>query len=201
MAFKTTDTHIISREGFSIEKFREILELRSPTDFVEMPIHVNMIINSDFPSKVNHDCLMRITSSGSIHSESLRKKFSEVFPKKDWRIIYGMTETDEVSWTSSDEYREKFSVGSNFFPNMTFKIVDANGQKLGINEPGELCVKQLFDFSVCEINLFLKNSFWIIIFISRDITRNLKFRRMQSTKKGFTSQETLRTSTNVESYS
>lgn len=149
MAFKMTDTHIITRDSFSVEKFTEIVEQRSPTDFDEAPMHQNMILQSDFPTKVNHKCLERITSSGSIHSESLRKKFSEVFPEKDFRIIYGMTETEEISWTAPGEYREKFSVGSNFFPNMTFKIIDESGRKLGVNAPGELCVKQLFEFPVC----------------------------------------------------
>lgn len=147
LAFKTSDTLIVS-EIFSVERFTEIVKLRNPTDFDESPHHLNLLFQSDFHEKVNHQSLVRITSSGAIHSESLRRKFSEVFPDKYWRIIYGSTETDEISWTAPGEYKDKFSVGSNFFPNMTFKIVDENGQKLGPNERGELCIKQLFDFPV-----------------------------------------------------
>lgn len=173
LAFKTSDVHIITREEFTIEKLIEIVELRSPTEIIdELPLHLNLILQSDYPNNVNHQSLKSITSTGSIHSESLRKKFSEVFPEKQLTISYGMTELREVSCTAPGEFKEKFSVGSNLFPNLSLKVVDASSHKLGVNEPGEL--------------------------VARDTTITPKHRRQQLTKMDFINQEILDTSTSAE---
>lgn len=146
-ALKTNDTRIVTRDDFSIEKFTEIVRRHKPTELVLPPMNLTLILQSEFPKSIIHECLKTVLCMGSIVSEPLRKKFSQLFPEKDLIVLYGMTEVG-VSKTAPGEYKDKLTVGSILFPNLTFKIIDENGQRLDENKVGEICVKSSISFLV-----------------------------------------------------
>lgn len=146
-AFDLNDTRIITDKPFSVETLKEMVEKYELTHLVVPPTHLNAILCSDFESTCNHNSLKSITVLGSIASEALRKKFSETFPEKNLTVAYGMTEL-LISITLPGEYKEPYSVGSLFLANLMMKVVDDDGNRLGIGETGEICVKSDFGFSV-----------------------------------------------------
>lgn len=137
----------MSREGFSIKRFAEIVKIRKLTEITLPPTSLALLLQSDFAQIVDHECLKKITCVGSIVSESLRTKFSEVFPDKNLSIVFGMTELN-VSATRPGEYKEKLSVGSFIFPNISLKIIGEDNQKLSPNGIGEIYIKPEFRFQV-----------------------------------------------------
>jgi 4-coumarate--CoA ligase len=146
-AFAANDTKILTSQAFNVETLSEIVEKYQVTNLTLPPMHLIAILNSDFPQSCKHECLKNFYCVGSIVSQSLRQKFSEVFSDKMFTVHYGMTEI-LISSTLPDEFKENLSVGSFIFPNIEMKIVDDDEQRLGANEVGELCVKSIYDFQV-----------------------------------------------------
>jgi 4-coumarate--CoA ligase len=146
-AFDFDDLRVITSQAFSVEALIDAVKKYEVTTLTVPPIHLNTILNSDFGSSCNHEKLKNIMSVGSIVPETLRKKFAEVFPEKSMSIAYGMTEAS-VSMTKPGEYKEAFSVGSLIFPNTVVKIVDEEGQRLGVGVTGEIRAKGYFKFMV-----------------------------------------------------
>lgn len=147
VAFRTSDTRIMPRETFNVDKLSQIVAKFKPTDLTVPPLSLSLILQSDFPRTNAHESIRTVVCMGSIVSETLRRKFSELFPEKNLIILYGMTECG-VSGTAPDEYKESLTVGSQIFPNLSLKIVDESGEKLGVNEVGELCLKSTVKFLV-----------------------------------------------------
>lgn len=147
VAFNQNDQRIMPREGFTVQKFTEIVKKYKPTELTVPPMNLTLILQSDFCSSVDHSCLTKVRCMGSIVSEPLRQKFAQIFPDKTLTILYGMTEC-AVSVTKANEYKEKLTVGSFIFPNLKIKIVDEDGRKLNANEAGELCMKSNLSFLV-----------------------------------------------------
>lgn len=139
-AFNSNDVRIISKNPFSVQSLVEIVEKYKLTNLTVPPMHLNAILNSDFFNSCKHETLKTIACMGSIVSDSLREKFSEIFPDKNMTISYGSTEIP-ISITLPGEFKEKLSVGSILFPKILAKIVDDQGNKLGIGEEGEICGK------------------------------------------------------------
>lgn len=160
-AFAQSDTRVISSKGFSMESFTAIVEKHKVTDLLLAPMHLISILQSDFPRSKAQESLKIFGSVGSITSESLRQKFSEIFPDKDLRIAYGMTE-GMISATGPGDYKDKLTVGT-IFPNVTLKIVDESQNKLGVDEVGEICMKGLFRFPV-KFTAFSNDIFQLIWF-------------------------------------
>jgi 4-coumarate--CoA ligase len=146
-AFNANDSQVLTNQAFSVETLLEMVEQHQLTHLTLPPMHMIAILNSDFSKSCKHEYLKNITCVGSIVSESLRQKFSEVFPNKMLTITYGLTEI-MISTTRPGEFKENLSVGSIFLPNIEMKILDDDEQRLGVNEVGELCAKPAYEFQV-----------------------------------------------------
>jgi 4-coumarate--CoA ligase len=146
-AFKPNDTYIMSSQSFSIDCLSEVVEKYQVTHLTVPPFQLISILQSNFSKICNHKSLKTIICIGSLVSESLRKKFHETFPDKELSIGYGMTEVS-VCLSAPGEFMKNLSVGSVFVPNITMKVIDENGTRLGVGEDGEFCIKPAFEFLV-----------------------------------------------------
>lgn len=145
IAFSGIDVRVITSEKFSIKLLIEIVEKYKITNLFAPPSQMALILQSREFKMCDHSSLTSIMVSGSIVTESLRKKFKETFPDKTLTVAYGMTEAT-VALPLNDP--AGMAVGKILYPNNVIKIVDDDGNKVGIGKPGELRVKQTFKFRV-----------------------------------------------------
>lgn len=72
----------------------------------------------------------------------LQLKVQEMLPKGVMlRVNWGMTETTTGAAQPAPTEVDTEGSSGRLLPNMQAVIIGANGEKLGFNEPGELCVK------------------------------------------------------------
>jgi 4-coumarate--CoA ligase len=136
---------IPEEKPFDPQDFLVTVEKYQITSATIPPSSLAYLLHYEDISSYNLASLKSILSAGSIVSKHLRDKFAEQFPDKQVSISYGMTEAS-ISMTKPFEFKKEFSVGSMLFPNAHVKIVDDDGNKLGVGEKGEICVKLLFKF-------------------------------------------------------
>lgn len=145
VALASNDLRIFTKQKFNIEALIEIVEKRKVTHLFAPPAQLALILHSDEFKMCDHTSLTEIMSGGSAVSPSLREKFKETFPDKTLRVGYGMTEAVVTLLMNSAEGQ---IVAKEVFPNTIVKVVDDEGNKLGVGEPGELCIKNAFKFLV-----------------------------------------------------
>jgi acyl-coenzyme A synthetase/AMP-(fatty) acid ligase len=96
------------------------------------------------------DSMRILEIGGTKASKSLLEKLKILFPNlNNVGTTYGITEVGYVA-TSVFGYREESS--GYLAPNLIAKIVNENGQKLGANESGEICLK-----SPCAMREYINN--------------------------------------------
>lgn len=80
--------------------------------------------------------------------DNVRKGVDAILPNGRSYVAYGST---ECSLNSVDLLKKKIGTVGELLPNTQVRIVDKDGQFLGVGERGELVVKKLFPFLVSEI--------------------------------------------------
>jgi len=147
-AFSDDDYRIVTSQDFDIKNLIRMVEKYKVTSIMLPPSSLSLMLQSSEFLACDHSSLKSLFGVGAVVSQSLRQKFYETFgDSKQLMIAYGMTEMG-VSFTAPNEYRNGLTVGSLITPNVTIKIVDDEGKRLGIGEAGEICAEQLFGFGV-----------------------------------------------------
>lgn len=147
IAFYPNDLRIWSCENFSVEKMIEIVENQKITHINLVPSSVAALLESEQFLSCDHESLKRFMVLGSLFTETLREKFRKLLPDKNLMASYGMTEIF-VSLTKPGEAYNGTSCGSIITPNLKIKIVNENGENLGVNEKGEIRIKTQLKFLV-----------------------------------------------------
>ena len=151
--FLKKETRIITKQGFNVKLFIEMIEKHKIIYWFSTPAYVSLLLQSTLLETANIDSLVLIAAVGSIISEQLRKNFKLKFPKKIFLSGYGLTECSVSLPTIHDKF-DGLKVGK-ITPNNKVKVVDEAGNGLGIGETGEIYVKPLFKLMVSGfINYF-----------------------------------------------
>ncbi|XP_062553792.1 probable 4-coumarate--CoA ligase 1 [Armigeres subalbatus] len=130
-------THYISTRRFSPEAFFEIVEKQALTTMFCPPAQMTMILQSPLLSRANLSSLKSIFSGGGFVSTGLRKSFEKMVPSCTVGVGYG---TSEIGYVSSDGFGGKPREGSvgTLAPNIEAKILNDDGNQVGVNEQGVL---------------------------------------------------------------
>lgn len=130
---------VIYTARFNPRKLLDLMQQHRPMVFLAIPSMYNALLNAK-SAKADHFSSMRFIVSGS---EALPKAVADGFRERFNVTInegYGLTETSPVTnWCRPQEHKEK-SVGP-AVTDVIEKIIDADGNPLGPNEDGEVCIK------------------------------------------------------------
>lgn len=142
VGFPHQDVRIITRQRFSIDILVELIEKYKVSSMIMPPSQAMEIVNSEKFLASDFSSLKSAFVGGSMVSSSLRQKLKETIPSVKFNVAYGMSEYGVTFPLGSEN---DTSVGKILISNAEVKIVDDNGNRMGVNEPGELCVRN----SVC----------------------------------------------------
>uniref|UniRef100_A0A336L9S7 CSON007177 protein n=1 Tax=Culicoides sonorensis TaxID=179676 RepID=A0A336L9S7_CULSO len=135
---------IITTKPFTPECFFEIVAKHNVTDTFLSPSQIVSLLESEHLASANLSSIEICLTGGSFILENIRSEFQQKLGKRAKVMsIYGMTELG-TSATWNSELRPN-SVGFLIHQNMV-KIIDDNGNPLGPNEKGEICMKPPFTF-------------------------------------------------------
>ncbi len=80
-------------------------------------------------------------AGGKLHAVFI-KEFIEAFPNKDFFVMYGQTEaTARLSYLPPELVKTKTSSIGKAIPGVELKVVNNNGEEVGLNEEGELLAR------------------------------------------------------------
>ncbi|KAG4077937.1 hypothetical protein HA402_013437 [Bradysia odoriphaga] len=135
--FPHKEVRIVTNQRFSIDLLNELAVKYSVDVLFVPPTQLTEIIKSEKFASSNHS-LKSITAGGSIVSPSVRENFKKKFPNVRLNVAYGMSEC--ICSIPMGETKPT-SVGNVFMPNHAFKVVDDDGNRLGVDCVGELRIK------------------------------------------------------------
>ncbi|XP_073841197.1 uncharacterized protein [Musca autumnalis] len=128
---------IISSKPFSVEDFFDIVPRYKVNITMGPPSQIALAVSSDKIASSDLSSLTGCMIGGSAVSYSLAEKFRKYAKNAFCFTGYGSSETGGISGgiCSPDN-----SLGS-LVPNVEIKIIDDDGNALGPNESGELCIR------------------------------------------------------------
>lgn len=131
-------TYLVISEPFTPSRALELIDKYKVTKTMLPPRNIALVLDCpEIKTKSMHS-LKTINCSGSKLPIELRNRIKN-YLAPTCQIFYGYaaTEVGLVAFTMSDKYPDSSGI---LFPNMEVQIVDENGNKLGPNEDGEICV-------------------------------------------------------------
>ncbi len=125
---------------FKAEEILEIIEKEKITYISLIPTHYNLIINSsENAKKRNVSSIRKLLCSSAPVSKSMKKEIMKFFPGVELYEAYGSTEAGLVTLLKpEDQMRKLGSIGYEAVGTDCIKLLDENGNEVGINEVGEL---------------------------------------------------------------
>ena len=128
---------------WSAEKTLELTERESLTKIEGVPTMIGEILHSPDLSKRDLSSLVSMGGGGAPRPPEHVKLFQERLPHVVFGIGYGMTETNAAGTThGGDDYLTRpTSVGRPTPPLMGLEIRDEEGNVLGPNQEGKICIK------------------------------------------------------------
>jgi 4-coumarate--CoA ligase len=142
--FRSGETRISTIKSFNAELCVKLIEQYRASVVVMPPTYLNSLINSPLSSTGDFSSILLFSCTGSVVTENLREKFKERFPNKPLLISYGTTEV-LIAAMFPGESNDGLKVGKTF-TNIQLKVVDEEGNALGLGEVGEILVKPEFKF-------------------------------------------------------
>jgi acyl-CoA synthetase (AMP-forming)/AMP-acid ligase II len=113
------------------------------TGFAGVPSHFQILLKKSktFKTTPFPDLRYVTQAGGKLHTVFINE-LVKAFPKKEFYVMYGQTEaTARLSYLDPKMIHKKTSSIGKPIPDVTFKIVNEYGEKLGVNEEGELLAK------------------------------------------------------------
>lgn len=138
-------TRIITTDAYSPELYLELIGKYKVTRGFASTFQFIQMVKLDETTERNLSSVNLIVVGGSKVPNDIFNSFKEKFPNGTILVGYGLSELGggisfEFPFTGDD------SVG-NLVSNVQAKIIDDNGNRLGINEIGEICAKKPNYFS------------------------------------------------------
>ncbi|XP_065091266.1 probable 4-coumarate--CoA ligase 1 [Ochlerotatus camptorhynchus] len=129
-------TRYISTRRFSPEAFFEIVEKYALTHVFCPPALIAMILQSPRLKQVDLSSIKSFYSGGGVFTPGLRKSLQKWLPSCRIGVGYG---TSEIGYVAADAFGpiREGSVGQ-LAPNIEAKVLDDNGNSMGVNEKGVL---------------------------------------------------------------
>ncbi|XP_037025291.1 4-coumarate--CoA ligase 1-like [Bradysia coprophila] len=140
--FPHKEVRIVTNQRFSIGLLTELAVKYSVNSLFVPPTQLIEIIKSEKFASCDHS-LNSIMTAGSMVSPSVRENFKMKFPNIRLTVAYGMT---ECACSIPMGETKPTSVGNVFMPNHAFKVVDDDGNRLGVDCAGELRIKSPIKF-------------------------------------------------------
>lgn len=170
---------VVTRRLGSVENYLELIAKYKVECLYTNPALLNQLLKTPLIEKANLSSLKVVASVGAICHPDLRIKFKEIFPGKQLIVPYGSTEVF-FAFPSLNDDNQGYAVGR-LLPNSEVKIVDDEGNHLGVNQTGEVCVKLNFPFPVISFSTDTKNiqnynQFALSLY--RDTTKILKLQQL-----------------------
>lgn len=158
VAVRSTECKVQTSEFFSPELLVKLVEKYQVTILFLPAEHLYQFLDSPLSDTVDFTSVKMVTSGGAVISNRLRNKFRQKFPTTSFVSGYSMTEASVSLCPPGKVYKNEASVGNLMF-NVLVKIVDSDGNKLGIGGQGEILTKSLLPFMVSftETNEAKKN--------------------------------------------
>lgn len=147
VAFRPTETKVQTLKPFSVETLVNLVEKYKINITFLVPSHLYIFLQSQTSDKVDFSTMGMIISGGSKISTELLKLFRQKFPSTLLVIAYAMTEGFGTMKKPGKVYKNETSSGS-VTQNTVIKIIDDDGNKLGVGEEGEIMLKSSIPFLV-----------------------------------------------------
>jgi long-chain acyl-CoA synthetase len=128
---------------WNVEKALDLAEKESVTTIEGVPTMIGEILNSPDLPKRDLRTLVKVSGGGAARPPEHVKLIQERIPQAQPGTGYGMTETNSItSVIFGEEYLARpSSVGRACPPLVSVEIRDEQGNVLGPNEEGEICMK------------------------------------------------------------
>ena len=125
---------------FMADEILEIIEKEKITYISLIPTHYNLILNaSNEAKKRNVSTIKKLLCSSAPVAKSMKKEIMKFFPGVELYEAYGSTEAGLVTLLKpEDQMRKLGSIGYEAVGTDIVKLLDENGNEVGINEVGEL---------------------------------------------------------------
>lgn len=138
-------TRVVNLGPFSPERFFDVVERTNATVTISTAFPVKQILNHPRIKTANLSSYKHFLCGGEKVSLDIIRKMNKFMTNGTFCHGYGMTETFMVIATNFEHQRND-SVGQ-LISGCEAKIVNDRGERLGVGEIGDLCVKQTFPFS------------------------------------------------------
>lgn len=143
----TKIVRVVTRSLGSVEYFLELVE-KFEIQYAYLSAKlVSATLQSPLVKNANLSSLKIVSSAGTIVHPDLRIRFKKIFPDKCYTSSYGTSEIGSISLPWPSDSNDGYTVGG-LVSNLLVKIVDEYGNKLGIDQSGEICVNSIFPFLV-----------------------------------------------------
>lgn len=135
----TGSTRVMTNKLFTPELFLEIIERHKVSFIIAGPSVLAMTLYSEEITKANLDSVKIVSVGGSAIPDQIMTDFRNFLPKQALlSISYGMTEICQTIAKGSGN--NSGGIGMLAFNSMV-KIVDEDGNNLGIDQQGEICLQ------------------------------------------------------------
>ncbi|KAJ6647281.1 putative 4-coumarate--CoA ligase 3 [Pseudolycoriella hygida] len=143
---RLTECKIQTIQLFSPERLKELVE-KHQVSFVSLSSHqLHILVESPLSDVIDFSSVKMLLSGGGPISSQLREKLRKKFPNTSLITAYATTEISVSLLAPGKVYKHTMSTGD-LQANVQVKIIDDDGNKLGVGEQGEVLVKALFPFS------------------------------------------------------
>lgn len=141
----TGATHLVISEPFSPELALDLIDKYKVTKVLLPPRNIALVLNSPDIDKKSLKSLKKVTCGGAKLPHDIRRRLKSYLNSECILLFgYGCTETGMI--TVAFEEKKLDSAGIVSFNNEV-KIIDKNGNHLGVGEDGEICVKTSFKWN------------------------------------------------------
>lgn len=132
-------THLVISTPFTAKEALHLIDKYGVTKMTLAPRNIAMMLESPDIKHKSLKTLKALLSGGTSLSLPIRNRIKEYLaPTANIVYGYGSTEAGIISCSISEDHPESTGV---ILPNVQVKIVDIDGNNLGIGEDGEICVK------------------------------------------------------------
>lgn len=122
-----------------------LIERERITDFSGVPTMSWELVNSPDFAKRDTSSLLSLSSGGAARPPDQVKKLKDKAQAAQPGAGYGMTETNSLgaAISGSDYLARPASIGRATPPLVELKVIDAEGNTLGVDQEGEICIKSV----------------------------------------------------------
>lgn len=129
---------IITTKPFSVEYNLYLIEKYRTTFLMLTSFQLTVTVKSELIERVDFSHIKRIIVGGSKVSFDSIKRGKKLLPNGEISVAYGMSEIGGIA-TAVFPYAENDSVGR-VRAGAIIKITDSTGNRLGLNEIGQICI-------------------------------------------------------------